>query len=440
MRVAIDAARRPATDAAGPTHGGRIELGRAAQGVRRLRRRRRHRPRDRAGRVLLAARPVGLRQDHDAADDRRLRAADRRADPASTASTSSTRRPTAGRSTRCSSRTRCSRTSTSRTTSPTACAGDATAIDSGAPSASAASGEAIELVRLGGFEKRRPAQLSGGQQQRVALARALVLQPSVLLLDEPLGALDAKLRKDLQGDLAALQREVGITFVYVTHDQEEALTMSDRLAVMDGGHVAQVGTPERGLRATGDGVRRRLPRRRQPARRRVHRHAERRVALRCGSGSFDLRASGGDLDTGPVRARDPARTGQGADRRRERTIEDQLRAGDGRARRLRRLRHPGLPPAAHRRVAPGARRQPRRPHPTGRRRPPVRSSLPACRPATPCRVHCAAGRRRSRLPRCRGGRSPRPPSRARRAGTPAARPRPTRSRRSCRAASPSPAR
>ena len=104
-------------------------------------------------------------------------------------------------------------------------------------------GEAIELVRLGGLEQRRPAQLSGGQQQRVALARALVLEPKVLLLDEPLGALDAKLRKHLQGDLAALQRDVGITFVYVTHDQEEALTMSHRLAVMDAGRVAQVGTP-----------------------------------------------------------------------------------------------------------------------------------------------------------------------------------------------------
>jgi spermidine/putrescine transport system ATP-binding protein len=103
--------------------------------------------------------------------------------------------------------------------------------------------EALELVQLKGLERRRPAQLSGGQQQRVALARALVLNPSVLLLDEPLGALDAKLRKALQVELKALQEAVGITFVYVTHDQEEALTMSDRLAVMAGGRIEQVGAP-----------------------------------------------------------------------------------------------------------------------------------------------------------------------------------------------------
>jgi spermidine/putrescine transport system ATP-binding protein len=102
---------------------------------------------------------------------------------------------------------------------------------------------AIALVQLEAFTHRKPAQLSGGQQQRVALARALVLRPKVLLLDEPLGALDAKLRKALQVELSILQRDVGITFVYVTHDQEEALTMSDRLAVMDRGKVAQVGTP-----------------------------------------------------------------------------------------------------------------------------------------------------------------------------------------------------
>src|SRR5512132_4217016 len=104
-------------------------------------------------------------------------------------------------------------------------------------------GEALALVQLEGLERRRPAQLSGGQQQRVALARALVLNPSVLLLDEPLGALDAKLRKTLQVELKALQEAVGITFVHVTHDQEEALALSDRLAVMDHGRVEQVGTP-----------------------------------------------------------------------------------------------------------------------------------------------------------------------------------------------------
>ncbi len=100
------------------------------------------------------------------------------------------------------------------------------------------------MVRMTDFAKRRPAQLSGGQQQRVALARALVLNPTVLLLDEPLGALDAKLRKELQLELKSVQQSVGITFVYVTHDQEEALTMSDRLAVMADGLVEQIGTPE----------------------------------------------------------------------------------------------------------------------------------------------------------------------------------------------------
>jgi spermidine/putrescine transport system ATP-binding protein len=104
-------------------------------------------------------------------------------------------------------------------------------------------GEALALVRLSGFERRRSSQLSGGQQQRVALARALVLNPAVLLLDEPLGALDAKLRKALQIELKSLQETVGITFIYVTHDQEEALTMSDRIAVMCDGRVEQVGTP-----------------------------------------------------------------------------------------------------------------------------------------------------------------------------------------------------
>ena len=104
--------------------------------------------------------------------------------------------------------------------------------------------EALELVNLPGYEKRRTHELSGGQQQRIALARALVNQPNVLLLDEPLGALDMKLRKRLQLELKRIQMEIGITFVYVTHDQEEALTMSDRIAVMHRGRIEQVGTPE----------------------------------------------------------------------------------------------------------------------------------------------------------------------------------------------------
>src|SRR2546423_3579399 len=104
-------------------------------------------------------------------------------------------------------------------------------------------GDALDLVQLTGYEKRRPGMLSGGQQQRVALARALVLHPSVLLLDEPLGSLDAKLRRSLKVELKALQERVGITFLYVTHDQEEALTMSDRLAGVHAGKIGQLGHP-----------------------------------------------------------------------------------------------------------------------------------------------------------------------------------------------------
>ncbi len=104
--------------------------------------------------------------------------------------------------------------------------------------------EALEMVQLAGFEGRRPGQLSGGQQQRVAVARAIVNRPKVLLLDEPLGALDLKLRKQMQVELKHLQQRLGITFIYVTHDQEEALTMSDRIAVMNGGVVEQSGTSD----------------------------------------------------------------------------------------------------------------------------------------------------------------------------------------------------
>jgi putative spermidine/putrescine transport system ATP-binding protein len=103
--------------------------------------------------------------------------------------------------------------------------------------------EALAMVRLPGYDERKPAQLSGGQRQRVALARALVNEPAVLLLDEPLGALDLKLRQEMQIELKAIQQDIGLTFVYVTHDQEEALTMSDRMAVMNAGRIEQVGSP-----------------------------------------------------------------------------------------------------------------------------------------------------------------------------------------------------
>jgi putative spermidine/putrescine transport system ATP-binding protein len=103
--------------------------------------------------------------------------------------------------------------------------------------------EMLELVRLPGLDGRKPAQLSGGQRQRVALARALINHPAVLLLDEPLGALDLKLRQQMQIELKNIQQQVGITFIYVTHDQEEALTMSDRLAVFNHGKIEQVGSP-----------------------------------------------------------------------------------------------------------------------------------------------------------------------------------------------------
>jgi spermidine/putrescine transport system ATP-binding protein len=155
--------------------------------------------------------------------------------------------------------------------------------------------EALELVQLTGLEKRKPNQMSGGQQQRVALARALVLQPAVLLLDEPLGALDAKLRKALQIELKALQQHVGITFIYVTHDQEEALTMSDRIAVMSDGRVEQVGPPhdvyeEPTTTFVADflGVSNLMA---------VTAHGESHGRCRVALGDFELFASNGDVST-----------------------------------------------------------------------------------------------------------------------------------------------
>ena len=145
--------------------------------------------------------------------------------------------------------------------------------------------EILELVDLAGREGRKPRQLSGGQQQRVALARAIVNNPRVLLLDEPLGALDLKLRKQMQLELKRIQHEIGITFVHVTHDQEEAMTMADTIAVMNGGRIEQLGLPGRALRAAADGVRRGVPRQVEPARR--HRHRRRPRPLTDGS---ELRA------------------------------------------------------------------------------------------------------------------------------------------------------
>ncbi len=112
----------------------------------------------------------------------------------------------------------------------------------------------LDLVKLRGFEDRRPAQLSGGQKQRVALARALINQPKVLLLDEPLGALDLKLREEMQIELRNLQRRLAITFIYVTHDQGEALSMSDRVAVFNSGRIEQMATRARAVYAAAHGV------------------------------------------------------------------------------------------------------------------------------------------------------------------------------------------
>ena len=194
----------------------------------------------RRGRVLLAARPVRVRKDDAAADDRRLRAPDRGVDPIDGEDVTWTppyRRPV-------------NMVFQHYALFPHLTVAENVAF--GMRYKGVARGdearrvaEALGLVQLSGFEKRHPHQLSGGQRQRVALARALALEPKVLLLDEPLGALDQKLRKEVQVQLKHLQRSLGITFVFVTHDQEEALTMSDRIAVMNRGHVEQMDDAER---------------------------------------------------------------------------------------------------------------------------------------------------------------------------------------------------
>ena len=160
----------------------------------------------------------------------------------------------------------------------------------------------LEIVSLTGMEKRAPREMSGGQQQRVALARALVNRPRALLLDEPLGALDLKLRQQMQVELKRIQREVGITFVYVTHDQGEALTMSDRIAVMEGGRDRPARLAAGDLRAAGHPVRGRLHRHVQPARRRASSSVDGR------RGRADLRPGRAGAGAGARHACGPATT------------------------------------------------------------------------------------------------------------------------------------
>ena len=236
----------------------------------------------RRGEFFTMLGPVRLGQDDLPAHDRRLRAARRRAGSSSAARTSPTSRPTSATSTPSSRTTRCSRTCRSGRTSSTACGQEGRRRPSGA----ARRRRRSRWCGSAATRDRRPGQLSGGQRQRVALARALVNRPRVLLLDEPLGALDLKLRQQLQVELKRIQQEVGITFIYVTHDQDEALTMSDRIAVMDGGRVLQVGRAERGLRRAALAVRRRLRRRLEPAR------ARGRVASRAASRDAAARPAG----------------------------------------------------------------------------------------------------------------------------------------------------
>ena len=198
-------------------------------------------------------------------------------------------------------------------------------------SASASAARRSKLVKLVGMEARRPAQLSGGQRQRVALARALVMRPKVLLLDEPLGALDLKLREAMQGELKALQHALGITFVFVTHDQGEALSMADRVAVFNMARIEQVGAPEGNLRAAAHALRRRFRRRLQCHRAGAGRGPGRARHVRRACGRRRSRCLPGGRPSRRARLR------RGRDRRgplsRRRLPRRADRAGDGRARR-----------------------------------------------------------------------------------------------------------
>ena len=200
----------------------------------------------------------------------------------------------------------------------------------------------LDIVKLGEFANRRSGQLSGGQQQRVALARALVNLPAALLLDEPLAALDLKLREAMQLELKRIQREVGITFIFVTHDQGEALTMSDRIAVMSRGRVEQIGTPDRHLRGAGEHLRGRVHRLGQPAA---------GTPRRCGVGLTGRRARLRRAARAARRRRRPRRrsghrdVAPGADHRRWRPARRRPQPAGGRQ-----GRHlPGLVDPSHRR-------------------------------------------------------------------------------------------
>ena len=218
-------------------------------------------------------------------------------------------------------------------------------------------GQALRQVALEGYEDRRPAQLSGGQQQRVALARAIVIRPRVLLCDEPLAALDRKLRQSMQFELKQLQQQLGVTLIFVTHDQEEAMTVSDRIAVMNAGRIDQIGSPSEIYNRPRTRFVAGLHRRDQPVRGRV---ARRRVHLERQA------AAGAGANVRPRHHRDPPRA-HAADRRRrraERHDQDQhlrVRADDlsGRNRRW-----PGAD--RRRRPTPGSRARPARRSASGR--------------------------------------------------------------------------
>ena len=303
----------------------------------------------------------------------------------------------------------------------------------------------LELVELSGLARRKPTQLSGGQQQRVAVARALINKPSVLLLDEPLGALDLKLRRQMQLELKRIQTEVGITFVHVTHDQEEAMTMADTIAVMNQGRVEQMGAPDRPLREPRDHLRRQLPRQVQPDRRPGDRAVRRRrrrrrpgtqgrppVARACHSDGDDVHVgvrpekisivfAGDESGAEGVNSLEGVITDAVVHRRQHR-VPRQDAVGPG-ARGVRPEHAPRRTPGARRAREPGAGTR-RTPSPSTRARTPTpasrsTSSRPHRCPRTSRERRCRARRRRPRARPPAG-----PPAPGSLVAVPAAAPRP----------------